>query len=268
MSVTIAHTAVVDPRAQLGDDVRVGHFCLIGPHARIGTGTQIENHVTIMGHTTIGENNHIFPNVVIGGEPQDLSYQGSPTQVIIGDGNVIREGCTINRATEKEDGITSIGDHCYLMAYAHVAHDCRLNDRIVMANNCMLGGHVHIDHDAILSGGVAVHHYASVGAYCFISGLSRVKQDVPPYMLAEGSPARPRTVNVVGLKRNDFSNDEIRVITEAFKLYYRRSVGVAETRQRLLNSGPIQPSLLRLLDFLEHQTGGKNGRGRDRRKAA
>lgn len=268
MSVIIAHTAVVDPRAKLAEDVRIGHFCVVGPNVRIGAGSVLENHVTVVGHTTLGENNHIHPNAVIGGEPQDLSYQGTPTQVIIGNGNIIREGVTVNRATEKEEGLTTIGDHCYLMAYSHVAHDCRVSDRVVMANNCMLGGHVHIDHDAILSGGVAVHHFASIGAYCFISGLSRVKQDVPPYMLAEGSPARPRTVNVVGLKRNDFSDAEINVITKAFKLYYRKQIGIEETRRQLLDSGPIQPSLLRLLDALEHTTGGKNGRGRDRRKAA
>lgn len=268
MSVIIAHTAVVDPRAQIAEGVRIGHFCVIGPHVRIGAGTHLENHVTVIGNTTIGQHNHIFPNVVIGAEPQDLSYQGSPTQVLIGDGNVIREGVSINRATEKEDGCTSIGDHCYLMAYSHVAHDCRLSDRIVLANNVMLGGHVHIENDAILSGGVAVHHFASIGAYCFISGLSRVKQDVPPYMLAEGSPARPRTVNIVGLKRNGFSSDEIRVITETFKLYYRQAIGIEETRRLMTSCGPIQPSLLRLLDFLETQTTGKNGRARELRKAA
>ena len=172
--------------------------------SRTGRGTRLLSHVTLTGHVTIGQDNKICPGVVIGGEPQDVSYQGSDTQVYIGDHNMIREGVTINRTSEKEDGITSIGSHNYLMANGHVAHDCRLGDWIVMANGCLLGGHVHIHDYAALSGNACVHHFTTIGSYSFVGGLSRVLHDVPPFMLAEGQPTRPHCINIVSLKRNRF----------------------------------------------------------------
>jgi len=268
MATIIAHTAVVDPRAELDEDVRVGHHCVIGPYVRVGRGTRLENNVTLTGNTTIGRNNHLFQGVVIGAEPQDLSYQGSPTQVIVGDGNVFRESVTVNRATEKEDGITSIGNNCYLMTCSHVAHDCKVGDRVIMANNVMLGGHVHVQNDATLSGGVAVHHFASIGCYSFVSGLSRVLHDVPPYMLAEGFPARPRTINVVALKRKNFSSEAIKTLMEAYRLLYRSRVGMEHAREILSGSRPLLPELTVLFEFIQDSQGGRHGRGRDRRKAA
>jgi len=268
MPTIIAHTAVVDPRAELDDDVRVGHHCVIGPHVRIGAGTRLENNVTLSGHTTIGRDNHFFPGVVIGAEPQDLSYKGSPTQVIIGDRNVFRESVTVNRATEKEDGITSLGNDCYLMTCAHVAHDCRVEDRVIMANNVMLGGHVLVQHDATLSGGVAVHHFASIGCYSFVSGLSRVLQDVPPYMLCEGFPARPRCVNIVALKRKNFSPEAIKAISEAYKLVYRSKVGQKHAREILSGDGQMLEEIRILFEFIDNTAVGRHGRSRDRRKAA
>jgi len=162
MAVYVADLASVDPRAEIADGVEIGPFCVVGPHARIGRGTRLENNVTITGRTTIGEFNHIFPGCVIGAEPQDLSYQGSDTQVIIGNNNVLREGVTINRGTEKEEGLTTVGNRCYFMAASHVAHDCRVGDRVVMANGSMLGGHTHVHDAASISGLVAVHHYSTV----------------------------------------------------------------------------------------------------------
>jgi UDP-N-acetylglucosamine acyltransferase len=268
MSVIIAQSAVVDPRAVLDADVRIGPFCVIGPHVHIGRGTRLENNVTITGHTTIGVDNHFHTGVVIGREPQDLSYRGSPTRVVIGDRNVLREYATIHRASEKENGVTQLGSNCYLMVGAHIAHDCVVGDRVVLANNVMLGGHVHVDHDAILSGGVGVHHFTSIGAYAFAGGMARVIQDVPPFMLVEGTPARPRCLNIVGLKRNDFSAEDIRSLNEAYRLLYRSKVGIAAARKVLFATGPVRPVLTQLFDFLEHQCGGRNGRGRDRRKAA
>lgn len=268
MPTIIAHTAVVDPRAELDDDVRIGHHCVVGPNVRIGRGTKLENNVTLMGHTSIGRDNRFFPGCVIGAEPQDLSYQGSPTQVIIGDSNVFRECVTVNRGTEKDEGITRIGNQCYFMANSHVAHDCIIEDRVIMANTVMLGGHVHVAHDATLSGGVAVHHYASIGCYAFVSGLSRVLQDVPPFMLAEGFPARARCVNVVALKRKNFTTPAIRAISEAHKLLYRSKVGVKHAREILQVEGNLLPELEILFDFIENSALGKHGRGRDRRSAA
>lgn len=268
MPTIIAHTAVVDPRAELDEDVRIGHHCVIGPSVRVGRGTRLENAVTLVGNTSIGRDNHFFPNCVIGAEPQDLSYQGTPTQTIIGDRNVFRESVTVNRATEKEDLITSIGNDCYMMTCAHVAHDCKVGDRVIMANGVMLGGHVRVQHDATISGGVAIHHFATVGCYSFISGLSRVLQDVPPYMLAEGFPARPRCVNIVALKRKNFTSTTIKAISEAHKLLYRSKVGVKHAREILTGNGAILPEIENLLAFIDGSQSGRHGRSRDLRKAA
>ena len=180
MSSTIAQTAVVDPRARLGNNVRIGHFSVIGPDVTIGDDTMIEDHVVISGVTSLGAGNHVFPGCVIGAHPQDTSYRDTPTRVEIGDGNTFREHCTVNRATEKERGLTEIGDNNYFMIGTHIAHDCRLGDRIVIANNAMLGGHVHIANDVTIAGGVGIHHFASVGQLSFISAMSRVLHDVPP----------------------------------------------------------------------------------------
>src|SRR5258708_30194094 len=189
MATYVADNVSIHPRAEIDTDVEIGPFCVIGPNVRIGRGTRLENNVTLMGRVSLGEHNHLWPGVVIGGEPQDISCRGSDTQVTIGDHNIIRECVTINRGTEKEEGVTSVGSHNFLMACSHVAHDCRLGNHIVIANGTLLGGHVHVHDHASLSGAVAVHHYASIGSYCFISGGSPVPPAVPPFMLVEGAPA-------------------------------------------------------------------------------
>jgi UDP-N-acetylglucosamine acyltransferase len=268
MAIRIAPQAVVHPDAEIEDDVEIGPFCVIGPKVKIGRGTRLENNVTIMGRVTIGQHNHIFPGVVIGGPPQDLSYTGSDTQVIIGNHNIIRECVTINRASEKEDGITSIGDHNYLMACCHVAHDCKLGSHIIMANGTLLGGHVHVHDYAGISGGVAVHHFATIGSYCFVGGMSAVRHDIPPYMLCEGNPARPRCVNVVGLKRHNFSSETIACLSEAHRLLFRTKVGVENAREILRSKGLLVPAVNHLLAFMEGLALGRHGRSRDRRQAA
>lgn len=268
MTALIAPTAAVDPAAEIDHGVEVGPFCVVGPNARIGRGTRLLNSVTIMGHVTIGRENVIYPTVVIGGEPQDISYSGSDTQVVIGDGNTFREGVTINRGSEKEDGITRIGDHNFLMACSHVAHDCKLGDHIIMANGSLLGGHVHIDDYASISGAVAVHHFSTIGSYSFVGGLSRVLHDVPPFMLVEGHPSRPRCINVVALKRNDFSPETIECLAEAHRLIYRAKVGLDHAREILRSNEQLVPQVNQLLDFIQIQQEGKHGRARERRRAA
>jgi UDP-N-acetylglucosamine acyltransferase len=268
MAGYVADNVSIHPRAEIDDDVEIGPFCVIGPNVRIGRGTKLENNVTLMGHVTIGERNHLFPGVVIGGNPQDLSYRGSDTQVILGDDNLIRESVTINRGTEKEDGITRVGNHNFLMACSHVAHDCKLGSHIVIANGTMLGGHVHVHDHASLSGGVAVHHYASIGSYSFVSGISRVLHDVPPFMLVEGHPARPRCINVVALKRNDFSAEVIDCLAEAHRLIYRAKVGLDHAREILRGNDQLVPQVNHLLSFIQSQQEGKHGRARERRRAA
>ena len=268
MSTMVAENASVDPRAEIAEDVEIGPYCVIGPQARIGRGTRLENGVTIMGRVTLGEHNHVYPGVVIGGEPQDVSYRGSDTQVTIGDHNTIREGVTINRGSEKEDGVTAIGDRNFLMACCHIAHDCKLGDQIIICNGTLLGGHVHVHDRASLSGGVVVHHYASIGSYSFVAGLSRVLHDVPPFMLVDGHPARPRCINVVALKRNDFSTDAIHALAEAHRLLYRAKVGLDHAREILRGNDQLAPQVTELLSFVQTQQEGKHGRGRERRRAA
>ena len=268
MATVIAENVSIDPRAEIDDDVQIGPFCVVGPDVRIGRGTRLENSVTLMGHVTIGRDNHIFPGVVIGAEPQDVSYGGAPTQVVIGDRNRIRECVTIHRASEKEDGITSIGNDNFLMACCHVAHDCKLGNHIIMANCALLGGHVHVHDYASLSGSAAVHHYATIGAFAFVAGLSCVRLDVPPYMLVEGYPARPRCVNVVALKRNAFPAPVIEALSQAHRLLFRAKVGLAQAREILCGNGQLSPEVQHLLDFVDQQHSGRHGRGRDRRRAA
>ena len=268
MATYVAEHVAIDPRAQIDDEVEIGPFCVIGPHVRVGRGTRLENSVTLMGHVTIGQYNHIYPGAVIGGEPQDISYRGSDTKVLIGDHNIIREGVTINRASEKEDGVTRVGDHNFLMACCHVAHDCQLGSHIIIANGTLLAGHVHVHDYVSLSGAVAVHHFATIGAYSFVGGLSAVRHDVPPYMLVEGYPARPRCINAVGLKRNNFSPQVIHALSEAHKLLYRSKVVLENAWEVLRANGQLVPQVNHLLSFVQGQHEGMHGRGRERRKAA
>ncbi len=268
MARKIDSTASVHPRAKIGDDVQIGPFSVIGPDAIIGTGTVIENNVTIKGHAEVGQLNHIHPGAVIGGEPQDISYQGTPTKVIVGDRNIIRESVTINRGTEKENGVTRVGNDCFFMACSHIAHDCQVGDHIIIANGSMLGGHVHVHDHASISGGVAVHHFATVGSYSFVSGLSRVLHDVPPFMLVEGLPSRPRCINVVALKRNDFGSEAIDALAHAHRLMYRAKVGLEHAREILRSNGQLCQPVNHLLAFVQGQQEGRHGRSRDVRRAA
>jgi len=240
----------------------------VGPKARIGPDTRLENNVTLMGRVTLGTDNHIYPGVTIGGAPQDLSYQESDTEVLIGDGNVIRENVTINRGSEKEEGVTRIGNQCYLMTNSHVAHDCYLGDCVAIANNSTLGGHVHIQDHATLSGLIGVHHFVTIGRYSFVGGMSAVRNDVPPFMLAEGIPAKPRCVNMVALKRNDFSGEVIKSLVEAHRLIYRARVGVEQAYELLRTHGVLEPQLVEFFTFIENQQAGRHGRSRELRKAA
>jgi UDP-N-acetylglucosamine acyltransferase len=268
MATYVADNVSIDPRAEIDEDVEIGPFCVIGPKARIGRGTRLENNVTLMGRVTLGRFNHLYPGVVLGGEPQDVSYAGGDTQVILGDHNIVRESVTINRGSEKEDGITFIGDHNFLMACCHIAHDCKLGNHIILTNGTLVGGHVHIHDHATLSGGVGVHHFATIGCFSFVAGLSAVRHDVPPYMLVEGYPARPRCLNVVALKRNNFHSDVIACLAEAHRLLYRAKVGLDHAREILRANGKICPEVMHLLNFVADQNDGKHGRGREKTRRA
>jgi len=203
--VSIHSTAIVHPKAEIDGSVEIGAYSVIGEHVSIGKDTKIASHVLIEGWTTIGERNHIFSFSSIGTPPQDIGYRNEETKLIIGNDNVIRECATIHRATTKEDRKTEIGNGNFLMAYAHVAHDCKLGDHIIMANSVALGGHITIGNYAILGGIVAVHQFARIGEYAIIGGQSAVTLDIPPYVSAAGNRAQLYGLNLVGLKRRGFT---------------------------------------------------------------
>jgi UDP-N-acetylglucosamine acyltransferase len=264
MAYQIADTASVDPRAELDDDVEIGPYCVIGPDVRIGRGTRLLGHVFIHANTSLGQDNVVHPFAVLGGPPQDHSYRGTPTRVEIGDRNTIREGVTVNRGTEKEDGLTRIGNDNFFMANSHVAHDCKLGDSITIANNSLLAGHVHVESFVGISGGVAVHHFVSIGGYAFVGGQSRIVHDVPPFMLVDGNPSKVRCINIVGLRRRNISKAGIDSLHEAHRLIYRAKMNAAEARRILQSHDHVTEEVARLLDFIEFQQRGKHGRGRER----
>src|SRR5260221_1354942 len=220
--------AVVSPQAELAVDVQVGTFSVIGPGVRIGARTRIGPHVVITGLTTIGADNQFFQFASIGDAPQDKKYQGEPTRLEIGERNVFREFCTVNRGTTHDAGVTRIGDDNLLMAYTHVAHDCQVGSRIVMANCATLGGHVQLGDWVIMGGFAAVHQFCKIGAHAFLANNAAVTRDVPPYVMAVGQPAAPHSVNSEGLKRRDFSAGQIRNIREAYRTLYRRDLPLPE----------------------------------------
>jgi len=270
MATQISPLSQVDSRASLGDDVEIGPFCVVGPDVVIGDRTRLDSNAVIIGPTTLGTDNHIHAGAVIGGDPQDLSYSGSPTRLEIGDGNIFREGVTVSRGAEKEDHVTRIGDNNVLMANCHVAHNCHLHNNIILINGALLGGHVHVQDGVIVSGNSAVHQFSTLGTLCFISGVSRVQQDVPPYMLWMGTDSgRVRSVNVVGMKRRGISVESIRLIKHVHRLFYREHKSIetitAIMEEKLQTPWPIE--LTTLVNYLS-QRDGRSGRRRDGLKAA
>jgi len=246
--------AVVSPQAELAADVQVGPFSVIGPGVRIGPRTRVGPHVVITGLTTIGADNQFFQFASIGDAPQDKKYRGEPTRLQIGERNVFRECCTVNRGTAHEEGVTRVGDDNLLMAYTHVAHDCRLGNRIVMANCATLGGHVQLGDWVIMGGLAAIHQFCKIGAHAFIANNAAVTRDVPPYVMAVGQPAAPHSVNSEGLKRRDFSAGQIRNIREAYRTLYRRDLPLAEAVSALTAQAASQPEILPLVEFIASST--------------
>ncbi len=271
MAANISPLAQVSPQAIIGDDAEIGPFCVVGPHIQLGDRCRLDSHVVLTGHTTIGADNRFFPNCVIGAEPQDYSYSGSPTRVEIGDSNTFREGVTVNRGAEKEDHVTRIGSHNLLMANCHVAHNCRLDDHIVLVNGVLLGGHVHVHDWAIVSGNTVVHHFATLGTVCFVGGGCRVPTDIAPYMLSSGSDDPTiKTINLVGMQRRGIPAETIAVIRQAHKLILRQHKKIEEVRDifatELGDCLPIE--LVRLLDFVTNQQAGRSGRAGELRRDA
>jgi UDP-N-acetylglucosamine acyltransferase len=246
--------AVISPQAEIAPDVEVGPFTVIGAGVTIGAGTWIGPHVVINGPTRIGAGNKIFQFASIGDAPQDKKYKGEPTRLEIGDRNVIRECVTVNRGTVNDEGVTRIGSDNLLMAYSHVAHDCRLGNQIVMANCATLGGHVEIGDWVNLGGLSAVHQHTKVGAHAFIAHNAAVTRDVPNYVMAVGRPAVPHSVNAEGLKRRGFTPEQIRNIRRAYRVLYRSGLKLKAALEQLDEAALTQAEIRPFVEFIRRSS--------------
>ena len=249
-------TALIHPDAWLDADVKVGAYSIIGPGVRIGAGTVIQDHVRISGRTTIGERNRIYSFCALGGDPQDKKFHGEDAALDIGHDNTIREFCTFNIGTADDVGITRLGSHNWIMAYVHLAHDCQVGSHTTLANHATLAGHVHIGDWVTLGGFVGVHQFVRVGAHSFIGISAVITQDVPPYLLVAGNPAKPHGINTEGLKRRGFTVDGIESLKRAYRTLYRSGLSFEEARQKLADDAHDKPHVTRFLEFLGQSTRG------------
>lgn len=242
--------AIVSGSADIADDVHIGPFSVIGDDVRIGAGTRIDSHVVVNGPTVIGARNHIYQFASIGDDPQDKKYAGEATTLHIGDGNTIREFCTISRGTVQDRGDTVLGDNNWIMAYVHIAHDCVIGSNTILANNATLAGHVKVGDWAIFGGFSGVHQFCSIGAHAFLGMFSGVNRDVPAYTMVSGNPATPRGINSEGLKRRDFDAAQIRNIKDAYRVVYRKGLKLSEALDQIATRAKGQPELDVLVESL------------------
>jgi len=248
-------TAIIDPAAELAADIEVGPYTVIGAGVSIDTGCTIGAHAVIKGPTRIGKHNRIYQFGSIGDAPQDKKYAGEATRLEIGDGNTIREFVTLNRGTIQDQGVTRIGDDNWIMAYVHVAHDCQVGNHTILANNTSLAGHVCVDDYAILGGFTLVHQFCSIGAHAFTAFGTGIGKDVPPYVMASGSPAKPHGLNTEGLKRRGFSESALQALKQAYKTLYRSNLTLEQALTQLRLQATLDEVAL-LVSFLEQQTRG------------
>jgi UDP-N-acetylglucosamine acyltransferase len=253
---TIHSTALVDSAADLGPGVCVGPYAVIGPGARVGEGTEILSHTVLEGALDIGAHCRIGPHAVVGGPPQDLKYHGEPTRVVIGDRVQLREFATIHRASVGGDGVTRVGSDCYLMAYAHIGHDCQVEGGVILASQAALGGHVHVGRNAIVGGLSGVHQFVHIGELAFVSGCSGVGQDVPPYVIVQGVPASPVGLNMVGLRRHGFSSETLAAIKQVYKLLYRSSLNTTQALERMAHELPSIAEVEQFIAFVQRSKRG------------
>lgn len=246
----IHQTAIVDPAAKLGERVSVGPYCVIGPDVQIGEGTELLSHVVIGGHTTIGNQCRIFPFASIGQQTQDLKYDGKVSYVVIGNRTTIREYVTVNLATSEGD-TTRIGDDCLLMAYSHVAHDCQVGNSVIIANCGTLAGHVIVEDQVIVGGLSGIHQFVRIGKMTIIGGCSKVTQDIPPFMMADGHPLKVHGLNSVGLKRRGIPDAARHQLKEAFKLIYRQDLLTSQALEQMEAWPDKTPELEHLIAFVK-----------------
>ncbi len=243
--------ALIDSKAQLDEGVSVGPFSVIGPNVSIESGTWVGPHVVINGPTHIGRDNRIFQFASVGDIPQDKKYRGEESRLTIGDRNTIREYCTINRGTQLDRGVTSVGDDNWIMAYVHIAHDCQVGNHIVFSNGTTLAGHVIIEDHAVLGGFTLVHQFCRIGAYSFCGMGTALNRDLPPYVMASGNLARPYGLNKEGLKRNNFSADTMRALHKAYMMLVGTGAKRAEDQQQLDEFRVQFPAVAHFVKFIE-----------------
>jgi len=249
-------SAIVHPRAKLGENVSVGAFSLIGEHVEIGSNSRVGPHVVIEGHTRIGRDNRIFQFSSLGAVPQDKKYADEPTRLEIGDNNTIREFCTLNCGTTQDAGVTCLGDDNWIMAYVHVAHDCQIGNHTIFANNAQLAGHVHVGDYAILGGFTGVHQFVRIGAHSFTAIATVLVHDLPPYVMAAGDTAKPYGINSEGLRRRGFSADALAAIKRAYKTLYKSGLTLDQARAQLAEQAATCAEIGLLTDFLKTSTRG------------
>lgn len=255
MSIKIHNTAIIHPKAEIAEGAEIGPYAVIGEHVKIGSGTKVGPHAVVEGWTEIGKSCDIGPSVVIGSPPQDIHYKGQRAFVRIGDNNVLREFVTVHRAS-KEDGYTVIGSDNFIMAYSHIAHDCKLGNNIIIANYAGISGHVEIGDRTVLSGLVGIHQFVRIGSMCMIGGMSRVLRDVVPYVITEGHTAAPRGLNIIGMRRNGVDNQTRAEIKKAYKLLFRSGLTTEDALKNIKAEVRDTPEIGEFIKFVE---GAKRG---------
>jgi UDP-N-acetylglucosamine acyltransferase len=251
MAREIHRTAIVSTKSEIGEDVFIGPFCIINDGVVIKKGSRLISNVVVDGNTEIGENCTIYPFASIGLPPQDLKYKNEKTGVKIGRNNIIREYATIHRASVAGDGLTEVGNSNFLMAYIHIAHDCKIGSSVTMANAATLAGHVVVEDFAVVGGLVAVHQFTRIGAYSMVGGFSGIGQDIPPYTMASGARAKLYGLNVIGLKRNGFSDETINILKKAYKILFREKRTLKDALKKIKSDLPDTAEVKRLVEFIE-----------------
>ena len=242
-------TAVIDPSARIGEGCEVGPYCVIGPDVELGEGCLLQHHVSLAGPAVFGKGNVFFPFSTLGQRTQDLKYAGEPTHLIVGDGNTFREFVTVHRGTAPGSA-TRLGNRGYFLAYVHVAHDCTVGDEVIFSNNGTLAGHVEVGDFAILGGLTAVHQFCRIGAHAMTGGCSKIVQDVPPYMLADGNPAKVRSYNKVGMERRGVDEKTMRAVREAYRIIYRLSYNLPQAIEAIRADLAELPEIGQILAFV------------------
>jgi UDP-N-acetylglucosamine acyltransferase len=256
MGKEIHPTSIISPGAEIAEDTYIGPFCIIHDKVRLGKGSRLISNVIIEGATEIGENCTVYPFTSIGLPPQDMKYKGEETGVTIGSQNTIREYVTIHRASVSGDGITSIGDGNFLMAYVHIAHDCKIGNSVIMANLATLAGHVSVGDHAVVGGLVAIHQFTRIGAYAMVGGFSGVGQDIPPYMIASGARVKLFGLNTVGMKRHGFPDSTVNELKKAYKILFREKRTLKGAIKKIQEDLPYTDEIKHLIEFIQ-----KNKRG-------